>query len=162
MQIIFFLYISEAVAQRGSVKEVFLKISQNSQENTCVGVSTRSLLFIYIIFLQQSSQRRVKLIVKFHLHYIADSNFFRFHTMNYFTYLLPWIHYSTEMILRTTLIKYYKQSLDGSLENNERINMLFALLAFLNLWLKNLKKACEAAYPCDPQMQLLGFLIKQI
>ena len=27
----FFLYISEAVAQRGSVKEVFLKISQNSQ-----------------------------------------------------------------------------------------------------------------------------------
>ena len=36
----FFLFcISEAVAQRRSVKEVFLKISQNSQENTFVGVS---------------------------------------------------------------------------------------------------------------------------
>ena len=28
----------EAVTQRGSVKKVFFKISQNSQENTCVGV----------------------------------------------------------------------------------------------------------------------------
>ena len=30
---------TEAVSQRCSVKMVFLKISQNSQENTCVGVS---------------------------------------------------------------------------------------------------------------------------
>ena len=29
----------EAVAQRCSVKKVFLEISQNSQENTCVSVS---------------------------------------------------------------------------------------------------------------------------
>ena len=29
----------EAVARRGSVKKVFLKISQNSQENTCTRVS---------------------------------------------------------------------------------------------------------------------------
>ena len=33
------LYSSETVAKRCSVKKVFLKISQNSQENTCVGVS---------------------------------------------------------------------------------------------------------------------------
>ena len=31
--------ILEAVIQRGSVKKVFLEISQNSQENICVGVS---------------------------------------------------------------------------------------------------------------------------
>ena len=31
--------ITEAVAQRCSVKEVFLEISQNSQENTCARVS---------------------------------------------------------------------------------------------------------------------------
>ena len=30
---------SEAVVQRWSVKNVFLEISQNSQENTCVRVS---------------------------------------------------------------------------------------------------------------------------
>ena len=29
----------EAVVQRGSVKKVFLEISQNSQENTCARVS---------------------------------------------------------------------------------------------------------------------------
>ena len=29
----------EAVAQRGSIKKVFLEISQNSQENTCYRVS---------------------------------------------------------------------------------------------------------------------------
>ena len=33
------LNVSEAVAQRCSVKRVFLKISQNSQENTCARVS---------------------------------------------------------------------------------------------------------------------------
>ena len=56
------------------------------------------------------------------------------------------------MILRATLIKHWKQSLDGFLENNGRITMLFAMIAFLNLWLKNLKNACEAAHPWDPQM----------
>ena len=30
---------TEAVAQRGSFKKVFLEISQNSQENTCARVS---------------------------------------------------------------------------------------------------------------------------
>ena len=30
---------TEAVAQRYSIKKVFLKILQNSQENICVGVS---------------------------------------------------------------------------------------------------------------------------
>ena len=33
------LILSEAVAQRCSVKRVFLEISQNSQENTCAKVS---------------------------------------------------------------------------------------------------------------------------
>ena len=56
------------------------------------------------------------------------------------------------MILSANLIKQWKQSLDGFLENNDRINMLSALIAFLNLWLKNLKNACEAAHPWDPQM----------
>ena len=32
-------YFSEAVAQRCSVKQVFLEISQNLQENTCARVS---------------------------------------------------------------------------------------------------------------------------
>ena len=34
-----FWYRSEAVSQRRSVKKVFLKISQNSQENTFAGAS---------------------------------------------------------------------------------------------------------------------------
>ena len=34
-----FLFFSEAVSKRCSVKKVFLEIFQNSQENTCVGVS---------------------------------------------------------------------------------------------------------------------------
>ena len=93
---------------------------------------------------------------------IADSNFFRFRTKNYFSYLLLQRYHATEMILRVTLIKHCKQSLDSFLENNGRINMLFALIAFLNLWLKNLKNAWEAAHPWYHQMQLLGFLIKQI
>ena len=33
------MYMIEAVAQRCSVKKVFLEISQNSQENTCARVS---------------------------------------------------------------------------------------------------------------------------
>ena len=33
------MQISEAVAQRCSVKKVSLEISQNSQENTCVRIS---------------------------------------------------------------------------------------------------------------------------
>ena len=33
------IYWTEAVVQRRSVKNVFLKISQNSQENTCARVS---------------------------------------------------------------------------------------------------------------------------
>ena len=48
--------------------------------------------------------------------------------MNYFTYLLLWRYHVTEMTLRATLIKHWKQSLDGFLENNGRINMLFALV----------------------------------
>ena len=39
VRIIFFFYRSEAVVQRCSVKKMFLKISQNSQENTCGRVS---------------------------------------------------------------------------------------------------------------------------
>ena len=72
--------------------------------------------------------------------------------MNYFTYLLLQRYHATEMILRAILIKHCKQSLDGFLENNGRMNMLFALIAFLNLWLKNLKNAWEAAHLWDPQM----------
>ena len=35
---LYVLLFSEAVAQRCSVKKVFLEISQNSQENTCARV----------------------------------------------------------------------------------------------------------------------------
>ena len=35
----FFNILPEAVTQRCSLKKVFLKISQKSQENTCVGVT---------------------------------------------------------------------------------------------------------------------------
>ena len=38
-QIAPFFFFSEAVAQRSSVKKVFLEISQNSQENTCARVT---------------------------------------------------------------------------------------------------------------------------
>ena len=48
---IFIVYISdnaelhaESVVQRYSVKNVFLKVSQNSQENTCVRVSFLMML----------------------------------------------------------------------------------------------------------------------
>ena len=34
-----FLHVLEAVAQSCSIKNVFLEISQNSQENTCAWVS---------------------------------------------------------------------------------------------------------------------------
>ena len=43
---------TEAVVQRCSVKKVFLKISQNSQENTCVGVS-----FLQVLGLQLYEKR---------------------------------------------------------------------------------------------------------
>ena len=39
----------EAVAQRYSVKNVFLKISQNSQENPCAGVSFLIKLQAYVL-----------------------------------------------------------------------------------------------------------------
>ena len=45
--------LSEAVARRCSVKKVFLKIPQNSQENTCARVS-------YLIKLQASSCNFIK------------------------------------------------------------------------------------------------------
>ena len=38
---------TEAVVQRCSVRKVFLKISQNSQENTCVRVSFFRVSFFY-------------------------------------------------------------------------------------------------------------------
>ena len=41
---IFLTEISEAVARRCSVKKVFIKISQNSQERTCVRVSLPATL----------------------------------------------------------------------------------------------------------------------
>ena len=46
------LNVSEAVTQRCSVKRAFLKISQNSQENTCARVSlfkkdTLAQVFLY-------------------------------------------------------------------------------------------------------------------
>ena len=36
--------LSEGAARRSSVKKMFLKVSQNSQGNTCVGVSFSTLL----------------------------------------------------------------------------------------------------------------------
>ena len=47
------LFDSEAVAQRCSVKKVFLKISQNSQESTCARVS-------FLIKLQAQSATLLK------------------------------------------------------------------------------------------------------
>ena len=41
-------YFSEAVAQRCSVKQVFLEISQNLQENTCARVSGTGV-FLWIL-----------------------------------------------------------------------------------------------------------------
>ena len=74
---------------------------------------------------------------------MVDSNFFGF------TYLVLQRFHATEIILRATLIKHCKQSLDGFLESNDRINMLFALIAFINLWLKNLKNACSSLGSSD-------------
>ena len=48
-------YYLEAVVQRCSVKEVFLEISQNSQENTCTRVS-------FLIKLQASFLHRTPLV----------------------------------------------------------------------------------------------------
>ena len=46
------LWKAETVARRSSVKKVFLKISQNAQEKTCVGVSflhsCRTLTYIFL------------------------------------------------------------------------------------------------------------------
>ena len=42
------IYFPEAVVQRCSVKTVFLEISQNSQEHTCVKVSFLLKLQVYI------------------------------------------------------------------------------------------------------------------
>ena len=47
-------------------------------------------------------------------------------------------------------MKHCNQSLGSFLEKTGRTNMLFALVAFLNLWLKNLKNASEAD-PWDSQ-----------
>ena len=46
-------HVSEAVAQRCSVKKMFLKISNNSQENTCARVSFITKLHRYATLLKK-------------------------------------------------------------------------------------------------------------
>ena len=57
--------------KRDSNTSVFLWILRDFWEDLWWLLLTylHSLFFIYPIFLQQSSQRQVKLIIKFHLHY---------------------------------------------------------------------------------------------
>ena len=57
---------SEAVVQRRSVKKVFLKISKNSQENTCARVSNinPSLTFPYLLTKPLTRHWRLSTILK--------------------------------------------------------------------------------------------------
>ena len=48
------LQFSEAVAQRCSLKEVFLEISQNSQENTCARAPVSFTKFLRTPFLKEN------------------------------------------------------------------------------------------------------------
>ena len=54
-----YLYFTEAVTRRCSVKKLFLKISQSSQESTCVGVSFLIIFFSFFIFLKRGSNTGV-------------------------------------------------------------------------------------------------------
>ena len=58
------MQLKEAVAQRYSVKKLFLEISQNSQENTCARVS----FLIAALGLQQSHTSTLTHIAKTHQH----------------------------------------------------------------------------------------------
>ena len=54
-----YLYFTEAVTRRCSVKRLFLKISQSSQESTCVGVSFLIIFFLFFIFFKRGSNTGV-------------------------------------------------------------------------------------------------------
>ena len=72
---------TEAVVQRCSVKKVFLEISQNSQENTCTGVS-------FLIKLQALG---LTLLKKRLWHRFFPVNFVKFLRTLYFTEYLWWL-----------------------------------------------------------------------
>ena len=55
--IFWFVFCSEAVAQRCSVKKVFLDISQNSQENTCARVSFLIKKYLQVAAYQKDKEK---------------------------------------------------------------------------------------------------------
>ena len=70
--------------RRCSVKKVFLKISQNSQENTCARVS-------FLIKLQASGLRPATLLKKRLRHRCFPVNFVKFLRTHFFTERLRWL-----------------------------------------------------------------------
>ena len=75
---------AEAVAQRCSVKKVFLGISQNSQENTCARIS-------FLIKLQASGLRLSTLLKKRFWHWCFPVNFAKFLRLPFLTEHLHWL-----------------------------------------------------------------------
>ena len=77
-------YFTEAVAQRCSVKKVFLKISQNSQENTCARVYFLTKLQAWGLHLYCA--QACNFIIKYTL---APVNFAKFSKTPFFYGILP-------------------------------------------------------------------------
>ena len=95
------LFFLEAVAQRCSVKKVFLEISQNSQENTCARVS----------FLIKLRALACNFIKKETLGQVFCCEFCGIFKSTYFikhfwksAYGFLWLHFSINWIILTTLI----------------------------------------------------------
>ena len=82
---------------------------------------------------------------------MVDSNFFGF------TYLVLQRFHATEIILRATLIKHCKQSLDGFLESNGWMNMLFALIFFFKLVVEKSEKCLGSCSSLGSSDEAIGF-----
>ena len=91
------LFSSQAVAQRCSVKKVFLEISQNSQESTCARLS-------FLVMLQAWGLGRATLLKKRFWHRCFPVNFAKFLRTPFFTEHLWWLllFYITFLICLTT------------------------------------------------------------
>ena len=81
----------EAVAQRCSVKKVFLKNSQNSQENTCARVS-------FLIKLQTLGVRPATLLKKRLWHRCFPGSFAKVLKITFLTEHLWWLHLNLRYI----------------------------------------------------------------
>ena len=90
------LQFTEAVAQRCSVKKVFLEISQNSQENTCARVS---LLIV-------AGLRSATLLKKRLWRRCFPVNFAKFLRTPFLTEHLPWLLRNLNNILPEILSVY--------------------------------------------------------